>query len=866
MYRIIFAYTDFRWRQELSVFSTLWPLNENRFLPGKSFETNRFVNVLVKAKDGGDILRENILDEIEILNQWIMNNITIPTEDAKFILSYQDLCLNYEWVCGGNEHILMLRERVRVGHFIDLTYPKGGSKDTPVYLGSSLGDVSLDESNGTLKTAKITQLFYFLKQEPETIRRYSSDFSYAVEKFLLKRFESDFITISFAHYQSLQDGLEENAKHFKPNFIISFVALSIYAIAFSFVMHRKPRKGIDWIRSKPYVACAGLITTLLALCSGFGAMLLFGVPYNVINTIIPFLIIAIGIDDMFIMNACWDRTDPSLTVPERMSEMMAHAGVAVSITNITDILSFAIGCITELPGIELFCSYACITVTFCYVYQLTFFIGFLALMGDIEKCGRHCLFFYPMANPTVSSIKKTIEWPKTDLPEQLSPKQIFPPSCEESQPKMVHNISITTQSLKMKHAQNDVLTTVSHKKNGVSKLAAKNDGEQLRMIRRFFSCTYGPFLLRSEIRALVILFYILFIAFAIVGCLKFKEGLDPEKLVANNHYIAAYFEDLKKFWVQGPQLHVALLKPPNFADPIQREKMMAVVRAFENTEYTLGRQGTVFFFLEYLNYLDQVNAELENTDRLWNHKLRTWLKFTGGSNQWATDIKFNEDGSIQAFRFQVALRNIVEPNDHKMAAKMLRAIADRQPFHVQIYHETFPFADQYLIIMAATVRNILISLVCMSTVALLLIPSLSSSLLILVSIISICTGVFGYMTFWDVNLDAVSMISIIMSIGFAVDLSAHITYAFVTSHGNSRERVIMALGTLGWPIFQGATSTIAGISILYTVDAYIIQTFFKTIWLTMVIGLLHGLSFIPVALSFFPAPRFQISADDMRSG
>lgn len=42
---------------------------------------------------------------------------------------------------------------------------------------------------------------------------------------------------------------------------------------------------------------------------------------------------------------------------------------------------------------------------------------------------------------------------------------------------------------------------------------------------------------------------------------------------------------------------------------------MAVVRAFENTKYTLGRQGTIFFFLEYLNYLDQVNAELENTKR-----------------------------------------------------------------------------------------------------------------------------------------------------------------------------------------------------------------------------------------------------------
>ncbi|KAL3084553.1 hypothetical protein niasHS_008245 [Heterodera schachtii] len=57
---------------------------------------------------------------------------------------------------------------------------------------------------------------------------------------------------------------------------------------------------------------------------------------------------------------------------------------------------------------------------------------------------------------------------------------------------------------------------------------------------------------------------------------------------------------------------------------------------------------------------------------------------------------------------------------------------------------------------------------------------------------------------------------------------------------------------------KGAASTIVGISVLYTVDAYIILTFFKTIWLTMVMGLVHGLVFIPVLLSFLPMAFFQI--------
>ena len=60
---------------------------------------------------------------------------------------------------------------------------------------------------------------------------------------------------------------------------------------------------------------------------------------------------------------------------------------------------------------------------------------------------------------------------------------------------------------------------------------------------------------------------------------------------------------------------------------VLREKMMATVRAFENTDHSLGREGTVFFFLEYLNYLDQVNAELENTERQFFHCF--WLPNDG---------------------------------------------------------------------------------------------------------------------------------------------------------------------------------------------------------------------------------------------
>ena len=171
------------------------------------------------------------------------------------------------------------------------------------------------------------------------------------------------------------------------------------------------------------------------------------------------------------------------------------------------------------------------------------------------------------------------------------------------------------------------------------------------------------------------------------GCINFREGLNPGNLVTNDHYIARYFEDIKLFWKSGAQLHVAIIDPPELVDPngrwlilttslheppiddaMFRNQILSTVKDFENTPYTMGREATVFFLLEYFNYLDQLNVEIENTDKLWNQKLksaerqkpfnvyefRSWLKFTGGSTQWQNDIVFNETtGDIKIFRFQV---------------------------------------------------------------------------------------------------------------------------------------------------------------------------------------------------------------------
>ena len=47
------------------------------------------------------------------------------------------------------------------------------------------------------------------------------------------------------------------------------------------------------------------------------------------------------------------------------------------------------------------------------------------------------------------------------------------------------------------------------------------------------------------------------------------------------------------------------------------------------------------------------------------------------------------------------------------------------------------------------------------------------------------------------------MITIVMSVGFSVDYSAHIAYGYVVSEStDTKHRIQEALGDLGWPVIQ----------------------------------------------------------------
>lgn len=157
---------------------------------------------------------------------------------------------------------------------------------------------------------------------------------------------------------------------------------------------------------------------------------------------------------------------------------------------------------------------------------------------------------------------------------------------------------------------------------------------------------------------------------------------------------------------------------------------------------------------------------------------------------------------------------------------------------------------QYVLVRTTSIQAICLAAAVMMVVSLIFIPNPLCSLWVAFSIVSIEIGVVGYMTLWGVNLDSISMINLIMCIGFSVDFSAHISYAYLAAKVDSpEERVRECLYALGLPILQGGLSTILGITALILAPSYIFITFFKTVFLVIFFGAMHGIFLLPVLLS-----------------
>lgn len=82
--------------------------------------------------------------------------------------------------------------------------------------------------------------------------------------------------------------------------------------------------------------------------------ILISIFFSLPCTGIENLVLGVGMDDAFVLLAAWRRTNPTMSVPKRLSYTYAEAAVSITITSLTNFISFMIGIITPFPSVSFY--------------------------------------------------------------------------------------------------------------------------------------------------------------------------------------------------------------------------------------------------------------------------------------------------------------------------------------------------------------------------------------------------------------------------------------------------------------------------------------------------------------------------------
>jgi len=168
----LFSPVNGRSKAEKKTIDTLFPMNySDNFNVGRITHKGRFGRLLIVAKDGGSVLREQVFKEIVYMDS-IIRNMTIIYDEDKY--AYNDICARMNGRCHSND-ILDFADKIQdieSGSY-PLQYPLWINRDLlkAYFFPAYLGGVSVNKNSSSRKqqeephsiqSAKAISLMYFL--------------------------------------------------------------------------------------------------------------------------------------------------------------------------------------------------------------------------------------------------------------------------------------------------------------------------------------------------------------------------------------------------------------------------------------------------------------------------------------------------------------------------------------------------------------------------------------------------------------------------------------------------------------------------------------------------------------------------------
>jgi len=547
------------------------------------------------------------------------------------------------------------------------------------------------------------------------------------------------------------------------------------------------------VEQRAFVSLMGLASVWMGIAFSYGVCGLLGLPFGPLHNIIPFLLLGIGIDDMFVTVECFNNLNQQQqkkSLHERMGLTMKKAGCAITITSVTDFLAFMIGGTTVLPALQSFCIFCAIGIIMVYVLQATWFFAWFSLdQRRIEDKRNGTIPCFVHKNYTPNSFSQK---------EHL--KSVF---------KGLSNV-ITTIPAKI------LILLATAGIFGVS--------------------VWGNIELKQEFNPIWF--------------------LPPESYLAqwhahSNKYFPSRGEQVTVFFA-GLDLPGELHK---MDDMHRRLGEQTDIVASVDSWYNEFKKYTEKNFLDGESVLSMYEEEYHDklTQFLYS-PIGSKYRFFFTNDGVLTCGEPAPTTQISMMSFQHHLMS--GPEEQIPAMNRVKQIIKESNFSGRVFPLSAGYASWETdeVISHELYRNMALAVLCIFLTTWILLFNFIACTQVLVSVVLTLVNVAGFMHFWGLTIDTVSCTNLIIAIGLCVDYSAHIAHAFMTASGDRNQRARAALSDIGPAVFNGGFSTFLAFVLLAFSRSHVFSSFFKIFFLVVVFGLYNGLIFLPVILSLL-GPR-----------
>ncbi|OII75860.1 patched family protein [Cryptosporidium andersoni] len=143
--------------------------------------------------------------------------------------------------------------------------------------------------------------------------------------------------------------------------------------------------GCNIYTSRATSGVFGALAALLAYVGGAGLCYLAGLEHTTTASAAPFLVLGVGMDDSFVVINSYNMTYPLKSAEDRIVSAIRDCGLSISLTTLTNLLSFAIGTSTGYLAIRNFCILTFVGLLFGYITCLTILLGVLCIDARLEE-------------------------------------------------------------------------------------------------------------------------------------------------------------------------------------------------------------------------------------------------------------------------------------------------------------------------------------------------------------------------------------------------------------------------------------------------------------------------------------------------